>query len=44
MPLARKRQAAMLRVRTLEERLTMYHVLKKLHAHCLQEDDGTLES
>jgi len=44
MPIARQRQAAMLHVLTREERQVMYRVLKKLHRHCLQGDDGTLES
>ena len=43
MPIARQRQAAMLHVLTREERAVMYRVLKKLHRHCLQGDDGTLE-
>ena len=43
MPLARQRQAAMLRVLTREERQVMYRALRKLHSHCLQGDDGTLE-
>jgi DNA-binding MarR family transcriptional regulator len=44
MPIARQRQAAMLRVLTRAEREVMYHALKKLHRHCLQGDDGTLEN
>lgn len=44
MPVARQRQAAMLQVLTREEREVMFRVLKKLHRHCLQGDDGTLES
>lgn len=44
MPIARQRQAAMLHVLTREEREVMYRALKKLHRHCLQGDDGTLES
>ena len=43
MPIARQRQAAMLLVLTPDERTVMYRVLKKLHRHCLQGDDGSLE-
>ena len=43
MPMARQRQAAMLRVLTREERQVMYRALRKLHGYCLQGDDGTLE-
>lgn len=41
MPLARKRQAAMLLVLTREEREVMHQALQKLHRHCLQNDMDT---
>lgn len=44
MPVARQRQAAMIRVLTREERRVMFRALKKLYRHCLAGDDGTLES
>lgn len=39
MPIARQRQAAMIRVLTPEERTVLFHALQKLQQHCLTDDE-----